>query len=76
MRTRKPYSLYKRKICKKTIYYYSVFNEDGEVKRYSTGCTSQSNALDEIAHHTSFVRLRSGLASYRFRCCAEVRVRL
>ena len=49
MRTRKPYSLYKRKFDKKTIYYYSVFDEDGEVKRYSTGCTSRSNALDEIA---------------------------
>lgn len=49
MRTRKPYSLFKRKVGKKTIYYYSVFDENGEVKRYSTGCTSQSNALDEIA---------------------------
>ena len=48
MRRRKPYSLYKRKVGSKTIYYYSVFDEYGEVKRYSTGCTSISNAMDVI----------------------------
>jgi len=50
MRTKQAYSLFPRKVGKnkKTIWYYMAYDEDGVRHQYSTGCTSRTQALDEM----------------------------
>lgn len=46
MKKRKEFSLFKRSVGRKTIWYYLAYTENGAPKRYSTGCTSKAAALD------------------------------
>jgi integrase len=45
MRSKEPFSLTKRKVGKKTVYYYIAYNETGIRKKYSTGCTTKTQAM-------------------------------
>ncbi|MBI9094163.1 MAG: site-specific integrase [Sphaerochaeta sp.] len=45
MRAREPFTLTKRKIGKKTVYYYIAYDETGRRKKFSTGCTTKTQAM-------------------------------
>jgi len=45
MRAREPFTLTKRKIGKRVIYYYLAYDEKNVRHRLSTGCTTRSQAL-------------------------------
>lgn len=44
MRTREPFTLYRRKTKNKAIYYYVTYDETGMRRKFSTGCTSKAQA--------------------------------
>jgi len=45
MRAREPFTLYKRKLGNKTVFYYVAYDKEGRRRKYSTGCTTKSQAL-------------------------------
>jgi integrase len=45
MRAREPFTLYKRKTGNKTVFYYIAYDETGIRKKYSTGCTTKTQAM-------------------------------
>ena len=44
MRQKSPFSLYKRPIGNRIVWYYSVYDEYGKRLKYSTGCMSKTSA--------------------------------
>ena len=45
MRAREPFTLYKRKLADKAVFYYVVYDDQGKRRKFSTGCTTKSQAL-------------------------------
>lgn len=45
MRAREPFTLTKRNTGKKVVYYYFAYDAQGKRRKYSTGCTTKSQAL-------------------------------
>ncbi len=45
MRAKEPFTLTKRKIGKRIVFYYLVYDEKGIRHRLSTGCTTKTQAL-------------------------------
>jgi len=45
MRAKEPFTLYKRKLADRPVFYYVVYDEQGQRKKFSTGCTTKSQAL-------------------------------
>lgn len=44
MRIREPFTLYRRKTKNKAIYYYVTYDETGMRRKFTTGCTSKTQA--------------------------------
>ncbi len=45
MRAREPFTLTKRYTGKKTVYYYFVYDKTGRRRKFSTGCTTKTQAM-------------------------------
>lgn len=45
MRAREPFTLYKRKLATKVVFYYVAYDDQGKRRKFSTGCTTKSQAL-------------------------------
>lgn len=45
MRAREPFTLTKRNTGKKIVYYYFAYDDQGKRRKFSTGCTTKSQAL-------------------------------
>lgn len=45
MRAREPFTLTKRKVGKKVVYYYFVYDEIGRRRKFSTGCMTKTQAM-------------------------------
>ncbi|MFA7118801.1 MAG: phage integrase SAM-like domain-containing protein, partial [Sphaerochaetaceae bacterium] len=59
MQTREPFTLTKRNVGKKIVYYYFAYDDQGIRHRYSTGCTAKSQAFAysmELARSGSLIQ--------------------
>ncbi|MDT4761853.1 tyrosine-type recombinase/integrase [Sphaerochaeta sp. PS] len=45
MRAREPFTLYKRKMGNKIVFYYVVYDESGCRRKFSTGCMTKTQAM-------------------------------
>ncbi|MGE4284550.1 MAG: tyrosine-type recombinase/integrase [Clostridia bacterium] len=45
MRAREPFTLTKRNTGKKTVYYYFAYDKTGRRRKFSTGCTTKTQAM-------------------------------
>lgn len=45
MRAREPFTLYKRKLAKKVVFYYVTYDAQGKRRKFSTGCTTKTQAM-------------------------------
>ncbi|WP_041384488.1 hypothetical protein [Sphaerochaeta pleomorpha] len=48
MRAKEPFTLTKRNTGKRVVYYYFVYDEIGRRRKFSTGCTTKTQALAHV----------------------------